>query len=116
MKLLLDENLPDALCEHLSDLFEVLVHVRAVGLEGKSDGEIWSYALMGDLTIVSKDSDFVDRALISNPSAKVIWIKLGNCTTANLHLLLRNSAEVITAFSQSTDVVLELPHRSRLEP
>jgi predicted nuclease of predicted toxin-antitoxin system len=40
---------------------------------------------------------------------KLVWIRLGNCSTESIHLVLRNSFERITSFVESDDVVLELP-------
>jgi predicted nuclease of predicted toxin-antitoxin system len=43
-----------------------------------SDSEIWEYALENKLTIISKDADFSNRVLFSEPPPKVIHIKCGN--------------------------------------
>lgn len=109
MKLLLDENLPESLCQHLAEVFPLILHIRQVGMVGAPDSAVWEYALKHGFTVVSKDSDFVDRALMSTVSGKVIWIRLGNSSTANLHLLLRNRLDEIRSFSHSSDAILEIP-------
>ncbi len=42
------------------------------------DKEIWQYALEQSLIIVTKDSDFSNRTLLSVPPPKVVHIRLGN--------------------------------------
>ena len=49
------------------------------------DSEIWAYAREHDLTIVSKDSDFSDRALLSEPPPRVIHVRLGNMRMRPFH-------------------------------
>ncbi len=107
--LLLDENLSEVLCNLLNDIFPETQHIRKVGLQGMSDAAIWDFALANKFAIVSKDSDFMDRAIIVEQEIKVIWIRLGNCSTANVHLLIRNMKSEIDDFLASADIVLELP-------
>jgi len=58
--------------------------------------------------IVSDDLDFAERAVFRS-STKVIWIRPGNCTTTAVHLMPRNSADRLLRFSDSDDVLIELP-------
>ena len=59
--------------------------------------------------IVTKDSDFDNLAVIHGSTPKVIWIRLGNCTTASIEILLRTCADRIEAFEQGADSILLLP-------
>ncbi len=43
-----------------------------------TDNEIWDYAIENDFTIITKDSDFSHRIMISGDSPSVIHIKVGN--------------------------------------
>ena len=43
-----------------------------------TDSEIWEYAQENNLTIVTKDADFYNRILTSEPPPKVIHIRVGN--------------------------------------
>lgn len=107
MTLLLDENLPVKLVQLLSDCLDC-THVSVLDLLGSSDQDIWHFAVQNELVIVSKDSDFNDRALVS-ADAKVIWIRLGNCSTEAIHLVLRNSVARIETFLRSSNSVLIIP-------
>jgi predicted nuclease of predicted toxin-antitoxin system len=48
--------------------------------------------------IVSKDADFHQRSLVLGHPPKVIWIRLGNCSTDDLARLLRCRHDDIVAF------------------
>ncbi len=98
MKLLFDENLPQALVASLDDLYPGSEHVLTAGLGGSGDGAVWSYAGLHGLTIVSKDSDFFNRSVLSGAPPKVIWIRRGNCSTTEIEHLLRSRHGAITGF------------------
>jgi predicted nuclease of predicted toxin-antitoxin system len=53
--------------------------------------------------IVSKDSDFSQRSFLHGSPPKVIWLKIGNCTTARADFVLRNAAPRIQTFLSSVD-------------
>ena len=88
MKLLFDENLSPRLPERLAALYPHSAHVRDCGLKGVSDDDVWAYARDHGFTIVSKDSDFYQRSLLYGPPPKFIWLRVGNCTRADLVRLL----------------------------
>ena len=48
--------------------------------------------------IVSKDSDFRQLAFLYGPPPKVVWLRIGNASTADVLGLLLDSVEVIEAF------------------
>ncbi len=103
MKLLFDENLSPRLVAGLSDVFPESTHVRDVGLARATDAAIWRYARDHDLTIVSKDSDFHQVSFVQGSPPKVIWIRRGNCTTADIEALLRSSRSEILAFGAEAE-------------
>ena len=98
MKLLFDENLSPILAEQLSDFFPDSDHVRNVGLKSAADPEVWTVAHENDFVIVSKDSDMHDRSLLFGFPPKVIWIRLGNCSTRQVLELFRREKETIRKF------------------
>jgi predicted nuclease of predicted toxin-antitoxin system len=104
MKLLFDENLSDRLAKDLADLFPDSTHVRNVGLKSSSDPEVWSYAVENGYVIVSKDADMHDRSLLYGLPPKVIWIRLGNCSTREVEALIRRKIGYISKFIED-DVV-----------
>jgi predicted nuclease of predicted toxin-antitoxin system len=93
MKLLFDENLSHKLARLLEDLFPNSIHVRDVGLKASGDPLVWEYAKDNGFTLVSKDADMHQR-----PPPKVVWIRLGNCSTSDVEELIRNNIDAIKAF------------------
>jgi predicted nuclease of predicted toxin-antitoxin system len=84
--------------------------VRQLGLSRAQDADIWSSAIQQNLVIVSKDEDFAERALLEGPPPKVVWIRLGNCTTEAIDELLRARREVLLAFeSERESPLLVIP-------
>src|SRR6266403_3055239 len=98
MRLLFDENLSPELVRLLDDLFPHSIHVREVGLKAADDPLVWEYARDNDLTLVSKDSDMHQRSFVFGPPPKVIWVRLGNCSTSQVEQLLRLHFNAIEAF------------------
>lgn len=97
MKLLFDQNLSPELAGSLAGVFPGSMHVRQAGLERATDDEVWRYALREGLAIVTKDSDFQERSQIAPMAPKVIWVRRGNCSTADIEALLRKHAARIVA-------------------
>lgn len=101
MKLLFDHNLSACLVQHLADVFPGASHVRLLGLERAADDQVWTYAQGRDYAIVTKDSDFSDLSVLRGFPPKVIWIRVGNCTTADIESLLRRHVIAIGDFLAS---------------
>lgn len=89
MKLLYDENLSRRLLARLGDLYPESEHVVPSGLEALSDREIWTYAESRGFVIVTKDWDFVQLSSLLGHPPKVVWLRLGNCSTHNVAEVLR---------------------------
>jgi predicted nuclease of predicted toxin-antitoxin system len=100
MKLLFDENLSPRLVLLLCDLFPDSIHVRDVGLKAADDEVVWKYAQGNSLTICSKDSDMHQRSFVLGYPPKVIWVRLGNCSTTEVETLLRKHSKAIEAFAR----------------
>ena len=108
-KYLIDANLPKyfalwagGACEHVVDINDQL-----------TDSEIWAYAREHGLTIVTKDTDFSDRMLVSEPPPRVIHIKLGNMKMRDFHQALSRSWSEICATSE--DYKLVHVYKDRIE-
>ena len=99
MKLLFDQNLSKKLVSLLADEFPSSIHVRDAGLTQASDQDLWEYARANDLVIVSKDEDFHQFSFLYGPPPKVVWVRLGNCTTADIEQALRSCREELLGFS-----------------
>jgi predicted nuclease of predicted toxin-antitoxin system len=98
MKLLFDHNLSPRLIERIKDIYPNASHVSLLSMDQASDEAIWLYAKTNEYIIVTKDSDFNDLSILIGFPPKVIWIQIGNCTTSDIEILLRNYYEVIVEF------------------
>jgi len=87
MKLLLDENISPRLADSLADLFPASLHVHALGLAQADDTTIWQYAGQHGYAVLSKDSDFYHASMIRGHPPKLIWVRLGNCSTSDIENL-----------------------------
>ncbi len=86
---LFDENLSHKLPRLVATSFPDSRHVRELGLKGQTDEDIWSFAKANKFTIISKDKDFYQRAVLYGAPPKFIWLRLGNCTRDDLLSLIR---------------------------
>lgn len=110
MKLLLDENIAPRLARDLSDLYPGSRHVDECGLKHASDELVWEHARANGFVITSKDSDFEQRSVLRGHPPKVIWIRLGNCSTRQIEELLRSYSVVVHTFhNDPVESILVLP-------
>lgn len=84
MKTLLDLNLSFRLVEVLLPLFPGSRHVRDFGFTGDDDERIWNLAKDEGFVIVTKDNDFLARALVRGHPPQVVQICVG------IHLPMRS--------------------------
>ena len=59
------------------------------------DRAIWAHARDNGFVIVSKDEDFHRLSVLHGPPPKVIWIRRGNVSTAQVEAVLRGFGEAI---------------------
>lgn len=113
MKLLFDQNLSLYLKEMLRDLFPWSRHVmdQDVGLKYEvdktDDYEIWEYARLHELTIVTTDRGFRKRSYELGHPPRVILMP-GNCRTEEIERILRERHDELIAFHKNEIGVLDL--------
>lgn len=98
MKLLFDENLAPRLARDLADLYPGSEHVAHLLNAAAADRTVWNAARAGEFVLVTKDQDFQQLSVLRGTPPKVIWIRLGNCATADIQRLLRVREEDIRRF------------------
>lgn len=81
---LLDENLPARLT--FSPSLPVS-HAQDLG-GNPTDSELWAHSRANQLVIVTKDADFSDRILVSNPPPWIVHLRFGNMRRAEFHRFL----------------------------
>ena len=104
MKLLLDQNISYRIVKRITSTYPGSEQVRRLGLENKTDREIWNFAKNENFTIVTFDSDFYDMSILQGHPPKVIWLKVGNSTTQNLESILIEKSNQIIAFIEDSEI------------
>jgi predicted nuclease of predicted toxin-antitoxin system len=93
----------------VADVFPGCLHVRLLGAGGAADPAIWQLALEHNCLLVTKDEDFHRLSVLRGAPPKIVWLRLGNCTTADVVRLLRQRAEDIRRFeAHGEETFLEL--------
>ena len=109
MRVLFDEQLSEALLQHLRDLSPDAVHVRLLGLTGQSDVLVWERAIELDCVLITKDEDFHRLSVLRGAPPKVVWVRSGNGSTREIARLLRERWPLILEFaSDPVAALLEL--------
>ena len=98
MKLLFDENLSQCLARLLVEAYPGSAHAADLGLAGAADGALWARAAADGFVLVTKDEDFHRLSVLLGPPPKVVWIRLGNCATADVARLLLARREQVERF------------------
>jgi predicted nuclease of predicted toxin-antitoxin system len=106
VKLLFDENLSPRLAQVLQSLFPDSAHVEDFGLGSSTDDSIWTFARDNAFVIVSKDSDFNDLSVFRGSPPKLIWLRVGNCSTSQIQNLLERARVTLEAFAESNDTAV----------
>lgn len=98
MRLLLDENLSEAILPALSDVYPGSLHVRPLGAGGAADGQVWQLARQHSCVLVTRDEDFVRLSIVLGAPPKVVWLNIGNSRNDVVVRLLRERHTEIERF------------------
>ena len=106
MRLLFDENLSRSLCSRLRDVVPDCEHAVSAGLEHASDWDVWDYAKLRGLVIVTKDGDFHQMSFLRGAPPKVVWLRVGNSSTDKIEKILRRNLKSLTRLEADVDAAL----------
>ena len=98
MKLLFDQNISFRLIKRVSNTFTEAKQLRELGLENKTDRQIWEFAKENGFAIVTFDADFFDLSNLFGSPPKIIWLRTGNLKTNELSELILHRFEIIKEF------------------
>jgi predicted nuclease of predicted toxin-antitoxin system len=79
----------------------------------RHDALIWDYARENGLTIITKDSDFSSRILLSAPPPKVIHVRLGNMDMRSFHEAIARCWQEVLSMNETHKLVIV--HADRIE-
>jgi predicted nuclease of predicted toxin-antitoxin system len=99
-KYLIDVNLP-----YYFSIWNNPDYVHQLDIERTAkDSNIWSYAKSAEMTIITKDSDFSNRIIVSAPPPRIIHFRTGNISMKAFHMLI----------SKIWNEVIQLSHTYKL--
>ena len=70
------------------------------------DPIIWQHAKTHGFIVATLDKDFADLALQRGAPPKIIWLRCGNSTVAEVERLLRSNLSDIERFNSNPDASL----------
>jgi uncharacterized protein (DUF433 family)/predicted nuclease of predicted toxin-antitoxin system len=82
------------------------LHVRLLGKGGAADHIIWELAREHGCVLVTKDEDFHRLSVLRGAPPKVVWLRIGNCATADIARLLRDRVDELRRFEAQGEVTL----------
>jgi len=88
----------------LADLFPGSAHVYSLNLDRADDTIVWECARDHGFLLVTKDADFGELSMLHGFPPKVIWLRLGNCLTADIEHLLRLRFDAIQQLVESDTI------------
>ncbi len=105
MKVLIDQNISFRLVERLQNALSVdFIHLKSVNLADAPDIPIYLYAQNENFdAIMTMDNDFINIQSMLGTPPKLIWLRVGNCSTAALSLIINHKLLQIHAFLQEKD-------------
>jgi predicted nuclease of predicted toxin-antitoxin system len=84
VKFLVDNQLPASLVRFLVQRGFEAEHVLDLKMDEATDHAIWRHAAARQMTLISKDEDFVYLASQPDAAAQLVWVRIGNCRNAAL--------------------------------
>lgn len=77
-----------------------------LGLGSADDRVVFAHARTHEFVVATKDSDFADLAFALGSPPKVIWLRIGNCSTATIAALLLRHQEGIAEFGADAEAAI----------
>jgi predicted nuclease of predicted toxin-antitoxin system len=101
-KFLVDVNLPKKF-----SYFNTADFIHVVDINPRmTDNEIWTYAILNNLVLLSKDADFFNLYLIADDHPKVINFRIGNMTLSDLHQYFSKFWTKITGYLDKASFII----------
>lgn len=108
MRFLIDTQLPRSLARVIREAGHQAEHVLDLNLAQSPDNDLWSYALHQGATILTKDEDFAHWVLTGRSGPSVVWLRIGNCTNAELTAWLLPVLPMIASALDQGDRLVEV--------
>lgn len=108
----IDAHLSPAIAVWITSTFGITsIALRDLGLRDAEDPEIFEAAKAEGVVLITKDSDFVDLANRFGAPPKIIWLRCGNTSNAQLQNILRSTLLDSLELLQSGETLVEIRGR-----
>jgi predicted nuclease of predicted toxin-antitoxin system len=105
----IDAHLSPAIAVWITSTFGITaITLRDLGLRDAEDPEIFEAAKAEGVVLMTKDSDFVDLANRFGAPPKIIWLRCGNTSNAQLQNILRSTLLDSLELLRSGEVLVEI--------
>lgn len=110
MKIWIDAQLSPALALWINQSFSDIQaqSVRALGLRDANDEEIFQKAKEQNVTVMTKDFDFVSLLERSGPPPQIILITAGNTTNVRMKEILTKHLSVVLRMLENGEQLVEI--------
>ena len=110
MKLWIDAQLSPALAQWISENFATIeaVAVRDLGLRDAEDSVIFFSAREADVTVMTKDNDFLELQRRLGAPPKIIWVTCGNTSNTRLKEILAINLQQAVELLESGEILVEI--------
>jgi predicted nuclease of predicted toxin-antitoxin system len=108
MKFLVDHQLPPMLAVVLRERGLDAEHLFDLGLHHLTDEAVWHRVATERSVLITKDEDFLHLASRNESSARLLWVRLGNCRNAVLLPAILSALDEIIRTFEAGDQIVEL--------
>ncbi len=82
--------------------------MKELQLEGASDTTLWTEAGLRSVVIVTRDADFSTPRLTRQSRPPVVWVRIGNCSAAELVAKFMSVLPELQARLKEGELLVEL--------
>lgn len=108
MNFLIDVQLSPFVARRLTALGHDSAHVRDWLPETTPDMLIWRSAVERRFIMVTKDADYVRLAQRRGPTTALVWLRIGNCTVAEVIALFELNLPMIASEIAAGQKIIEI--------
>ena len=110
MRIWIDAHLSPALAAWINQSFEAIEaqSLRALGLRDANDRIIFEQARQQNVTVMSKDYDFLKLIDQYGPPPYLIWINCGNTSNAQMREILTKSLNKTIRLIKKGEPIVEI--------
>ena len=108
MNFVVDAHLPMRLPRRLTELGHPSVHIAEWLPRDAADQVVWATAVARRHVVVTKDADYLALAQQRGPSTPLVWLRIGNCSRAELVDFVETRLDLVLAALRLGETVIEL--------